>query len=114
MKPRKVVYPALGAIALILVVGTALDTQSQQLPLYKKVAPSEQTILKTAPTVLSSTQRIERYQEALKLANFPTITVPLISNMKVTPVAPRHSSGAEITAPISLSGVYSGVLTAYN
>jgi hypothetical protein len=42
-------------------------------------------------------QRIERYQEVLKQANFQITYVPTASHMKVTPMAPRDSSGAEIT-----------------
>jgi len=112
MIQRKIVYPVLGAIAVILVVGTALDTQSQQLPLYK-VAPSEQRVLQTpppAPTALSPMQRIERYQEVLKEANLQITYVPPISHMKVTPMAPRDSSGAEITyaGVMSFQGAKSG------
>lgn len=96
---NKLLY-VLGVLTVTAVIGVSLYSGQGQFfqgSLSTSVRLTDSTVTTaTEPSTLSSSTLSTRYNEALKLANLSATSALPSVDMQVTPVAPRHTSGAKI------------------
>lgn len=91
----------LGVLTLAVVIGVAVYSGQGQffqgsLITSTKLATSANTTVTAEPLALDSTILSTRYNSALKQANLTATSLLPSIDMELTPVEPRHASGAQI------------------